>query len=299
MGDRSRERRFIVSDHPAEIRSVVEHLAPADVHALEEGRVFVDGQRVGGNLRQVNPGSTVTWHAPRLEGDRYGDMEFRILDRRDNFVIVAKPAAWSSEPDRSGLRTSLRERVASLLRARDLHVATRLDTGVSGLVLIAVGESACRQAATWQELRQIQKDYLAIALGTLATDTSWSSSVDGKRAALTVSHHLGNSGFARFGSPSEIGASLLQVTPLTGRHHQIRVHAAACGHPLLGDRRYGGPTQYVKSDGTVRTVSRPMLHAWRIRIPWTDQGWTTVCPAPDDMRKLWADLDGVNCWPQS
>lgn len=294
-----RERYFVVSDRPMSLQGVIKELAPGDVRAFEEGRVFVDGQRVFGPLCQVNTGSKVTWYAPRSSKSTMGDVEFRILERRDDFLIAAKPASWSSEPDRSGCRTSLRERVASHLGVNNLHVATRLDVGVSGLALIALSKSARQKAANFQDLHQIKKEYLAVVLGTDVVDAEWDGFVDGTRRALTLIRVLGSSGLTRFVSQREGRASLLHVMPVTGHHHQIRVHAADRGHPLMGDKRYGGPTQVVKGDGTVLDVSRPMLHAWRLSMPWADHDWVTVCPVPGDMRRLWADLDGVDCWPES
>ena len=162
-------------------------------------------------------------------------------------MIVAKPASWSSEPDRSGRRTSLREQTANRLGMRNLHVATRLDVGVSGIALIALGRSAHQKATRLQNMQQIKKDYLAITVGLVLADAQWTGPVDGMRKAVTVSHRLGNSGLARFASQSDAQASLLHINPVTGRRHQIRVHAAECGHPLLGDRRYGGPMHYVRT----------------------------------------------------
>jgi len=299
MRDVSRDRYFIVSGQSVRLSTVVHTLAPGDSNALRDGRVFIDGQRADESVRDVRPGSQVTWYAARPVTSAIGDLEFRILDRRNNLVIVAKPAHWSSEPDRSGRQMSLQEQVSRRLNLRNLHVATRLDAGVSGLVIIAIGEAACQFCSNLQSRRMINKDYLAIALGDVTENVRWDTPVDGKKIALTVCHRLAISGPVRFSRDDVTAASLLRLEASTGRHHQIRIHTSTNGNPLLGDRRYGGPMQYVRSDGTVRTIVRPMLHAWRLSIPWEDGDWTTVCPLPDDMRNLWADLGGRDLWPES
>ncbi len=295
----SRQRNFVVSGRPVELAALIEKLAPGDDGALRDGRIFVDGRRVDASSRNIAPGSRVTWNAPRVSTSSSTDTDFRILDRRDNVVIVAKPAHWSSESDQSGHRTSLREQVSRLLNVSSVHVATRLDSGVSGLAIVAIGQSACRQCASLQKLHQIKKDYLAIAMGSVAESARWDTPIDGGRGALTLSHRLAVSSPVRFAGAVVALASLLQIDAVTGRHHQIRVHASNAGHPLLGDRRYAGPSQWTKNDGSVQAIVRPMLHAWRSRICWEGTEWTTVCPVPNDMRDLWADLGGRHGWPES
>jgi len=266
---------------------------------VAQGRVFVDGKRVDLSPRQVGTGSRVTWVASRLDPLHDDNLAFEILDRSGALIIVAKPAAWSSEPDRSGHATSLREQVKSQLNLRDVHVVTRLDIGVSGLVLVAVGEDACRQSTKLQTDGQLKKHYLAMATGSVTGDQTWSQSVDGTRSAQSECHPLAHSEVVRFSSNLQTPVSFLHINAITGRHHQIRVHAATNGHPLLGDRRYGGPAQFVTQEGNVRSLPRPMLHAWKLEIVLPDRRWTTTCEVPSDMRQLWAELGGTNCWPKT
>jgi 23S rRNA pseudouridine1911/1915/1917 synthase len=299
MASASRERHFVVSSGPVQLASILGQLAPGDGEALAQGRVFVDGKRADPSTHEVTAGSRVTWVAARLAQSPSGDLDFTVLDRRDRLIVVAKPAAWSSEPDRSGHTMSLREQVKNRLKLRDVHVVTRLDSGVSGLVLIAVGEEACRQSTTLQNAGQITKHYLAIAAGPMSDNETWNQSVDGTRSARSECHPLAQSPCVRFSADFEAPASLLRIDAVTGRHHQIRVHAAINGRALLGDRRYGGPAQFVMSDGSVRPLSRPLLHAWRLEVHLPGQIWTTTCDVPADMRRCWGDLGGTDCWPTS
>lgn len=297
-GGGSRQRHFVVTGQPINLPTVVEALAPGDAEAVGDGRVFVDGRRVDASMRAVQPGSTITWYAPRHAKSTDNDLEFRVLDHRGDIAIVAKPAYWSSEPDRSGQRESLQERASRHFAVRNLHIATRLDVGVSGLAIVAIGEAARRQCSRLQQSHRIVKEYLAIALGTLAEHTRWDAPIQGGHRAVTGAHRLSESSPIRFTHEVVNPASLLHIDAVTGRHHQVRVHTSMGRHPLLGDRRYGGPVQWVASDGTVRSIVRPMLHAWRLRIPWEDSEWTTICPVPKDMRELWADFGGGDDWPR-
>ena len=292
----SRERSFVVTTRATSLPTVVELLAPGDVFALQEGRVFVDGRRVDVSAPLLEPGSRVTWYTARSVRRGQDEPKFRVLDRRDDILIVAKPADWSSEPERSGHRLSLREHLSECLATPNVHIATRLDAGVGGLVMVAIGRDACRYCSELQGMGQVEKSYFAIALGAVAQHSHYATPISRNQRSLTIAHRLAESNAIRFSGALSAPVSLLRVDAVTGRRHQIRLHTSGAGHPLLGDRRYQGPSQWVRSDGTVQAIVRPMLHAWRLRIPWKGEAWTTVCPAPSDMRHLWADF-GCD-WPE-
>jgi 23S rRNA pseudouridine955/2504/2580 synthase/23S rRNA pseudouridine1911/1915/1917 synthase len=88
-------------------------------------------------------------------------------------------------------------------------------------------------------------------------------------------------------------ALLLRVEPATGRTHQIRVHAAHAGVPLLGDGDYGGQRRVVNTDGSVHALSRIALHALRVEVPLPDGNiWNLVAPPPTELMQLWQALGG-------
>jgi hypothetical protein len=91
------------------------------------------------------------------------------------------------------------------------------------------------------------------------------------------------------------GAALLLLFPQTGRTHQLRVHAAHAGVPLLGDTLYGGPKRIVRPDGRVLTSRRVMLHCAEVTIPDPSRSEPTLTfhsPLPHDMRQIWRALGG-------
>jgi 23S rRNA-/tRNA-specific pseudouridylate synthase len=105
MATASRERHFVVSaSGPVDLDLILAELAPGDSDALSQGRVFVDGKRADASPRNIALGSRVTWVAARSLSLKATDLEFEILDRHEDLLIVSKPSAWSSEPDRAGAR---------------------------------------------------------------------------------------------------------------------------------------------------------------------------------------------------
>jgi 23S rRNA-/tRNA-specific pseudouridylate synthase len=93
-------------------------------------------------------------------------------------------------------------------------------------------------------------------------------------------------------SQKTLAVSLLSVRPITGRKHQIRIHSSHYGYPLLGDVRYGGPTRLTQPNGSVLSVKRVMLHAYRLVIPWEREPWSITCAPPRDFEGLWTSLGG-------
>ena len=213
------------------------------------------------------------------------DLPLDVLYEDEAFLIVNKPAAMIVHPTHREARDTLVHAVAGYFRRRGeaagIHPLYRLDRDTTGIVILA--KSAHIQHAMTQHHGQIYREYLALARGHLdrpsgridmpiGRDTSkanhWRGRADGKRALTEYEVMASWSAY-----------SLLKLHLLTGRTHQIRVHLAALGHPLLGDAAYGGPCDRMK---------RQALHAWRVRFrhPLTGKEIQVQAPVPQDMRRL-------------
>ncbi len=174
-----------------------------------------------------------------------GPFPFRILHLGDEFVAVDKPAGWLSVPARR--RDDPRPCVGlELQRALETRIwpVHRLDEPVSGVLLFARSARAHRLANGWFERRQVRKLYQALTEGDPeglpeGEDVEWRSSIKrGKRRAYESPRGRAALTRARFVGGRREGLAW-ELEPLTGRPHQLRVHLAARGFPVLGDALYG------------------------------------------------------------
>jgi 23S rRNA-/tRNA-specific pseudouridylate synthase len=277
-----RALRWVVNDDdPTTLQALLVRLGPDASGALEQGRVFVDGRRTTDPRLRLRTGQVVSLAAPR----RAPELEqVKILDERGGLLAAAKPAAISTEPDRRGT-DSLCSRVAALrgLALSDVHALSRLDLGVSGVVLLAIDAAARRHALREREQGRIVRRYVAIAAAAPAeVRGEWQTPVDDRPAST------------RYACVATApGGALLAFQPETGRMHQLRVHASRAGAPLLGDHAYGGPRRSVLADGAVIELGRIALHAAAVSLPDpAGDVWRVSAPVPDDLLALWQRLGG-------
>jgi RluA family pseudouridine synthase len=218
-----------------------------------------------------------------------------LLHADDDVVAVAKPSGQAVIAARDEPRSlCLQKTLGSQLRRR-LWVVHRIDRDASGVVLFALNADAHRALSLAFEHRQVVKTYLAFVAG----------SVEPPRGRIEVPLHAARRGKARPAVPGEPGplpsateyvtrkrwsaASLLEVHPLTGRHHQIRVHLRSLGAPILFDPLYGRGLMPEALAGA--PCSRLALHAWRIDVPAPSGGGRLVVEAP-----LAEDLVALEDW---
>ncbi|HMA96868.1 MAG TPA: RNA pseudouridine synthase [Polyangiaceae bacterium] len=301
-GARGPRKRTLLLNADCSAADALQLLAPEDSDALLEGRIFVNRRRIHEPDQRLARGDEVTWNAGRLEPNIEVLRGQLVLESRDGLVAAAKPAAWASEPDRSGSATSLSEQLLGVLGIRELHVATRLDVGVSGLVLCATNAEARRYLAHLVGTSAFHRIYLAVVAGVPPERGTWRGSVDahsGVRARPAVTHF---ECLSRVSLPqgSTLGdaqradqIALLTLRPETGRRHQLRIHASRAGFPLVGDRRYQGPARFIDATGRVTAIDRILLHAASTQVPLPGHRiWKLVCPIPEDFQELWRRLGG-------
>jgi 23S rRNA pseudouridine1911/1915/1917 synthase len=162
-------------------------------------------------------------------------------------------------------------------------IVHRLDIGTSGLLVVAKDDQTHRALATMLAARRVERRYLGLVRGRVRHDRFAVEAPLGRdRGRIRVRPATGveasTEATVRERFPR---ATLLEVKPRTGRTHQIRVHLSSIGHPILGDRTYGGGGEDARRLG----LGRPFLHAWRVAFdhPLTDVGIEVEEPLPADL----------------
>lgn len=203
----------------------------------------------------------------------------------DNWLLALdKPSGLLCVPGRGADKQDC---LSSRVQARfaDAQVVHRLDMATSGLCLMARGAAMQRALSMAFEARQVHKRYVAVVAGRLAPPDSadgWSDitlplAADWPRRPMQkVDADHGRPSHTRWRVLSHSGETTrLELEPLTGRTHQLRVHLQALGHPILGDTLYAPPAVQA-------LAPRLLLHASALRLahPHTGEPLALDCPAP-------------------
>jgi 23S rRNA pseudouridine1911/1915/1917 synthase len=240
-------------------------------------------------------------------------LSFDVLFEDDAVLGVDKPAGLPMHPTatyhKHTLSYLLRERYGD--DDRTPSIAHRLDRETSGVVLC--GKSRGNVAALKRafETRAVEKTYLAIVDGVVARDTgSIALPLAGAKDRLHVLMEVRDGGLEATSEYRVLGRapahSLVELHPRTGRQHQLRVHLAAIGHPVVGDKLYGPEQEapfleYIDTGMTPALEARlgharQALHAHRIRCPHPSTGAPLEVTAPlaTDLRALWVRVGGAD-----
>ena len=243
--------------------------ARADVQrAIAAGKVHVDGEPRSKSFR-LRGGERLTIE---IEGDAPIAPEGPSVPIRyedEHLVVIVKPAGVLTHPTAGRRDGTLVNRLLGMgvplapaggsLRPGIVH---RLDAGTSGLMVVAKTDPAYAALRSMFRAHTVQRAYLALVRGVVAHDAFAVDAPLGRRAAkVVVDATEGRRAETGFEVRERLaGATLLEAFPRTGRTHQIRVHLATIGHPILGDRAYGGRGDAARRVG----LDRPFLHAWRL-----------------------------------
>lgn len=241
----------------------------ADVQrAIAAGRVTVDGVARAKSFR-LRGGERLTIelieHAPlEAEGPpvpvRYED---------EHLLVVAKPAGLVTHPTEQRRSGTLVNRLLGMglalsgaggeLRPGIVH---RLDAGTSGLMIVAKTDAAHEALSHMLRRHEVDRRYLALVRGPVEHESFTVDAPLGRRSErVVVDRSEGRTAETAFEVRERLdGLTLLEAAPRTGRTHQIRVHLQAIGHPIVGDKAYGGGGDRATALG----LDRPFLHAWRL-----------------------------------
>ncbi len=231
---------------------------------------------------------------------------FDIIHEDADLLVVHKPADLVCHPTKGDKYSSLISRARIYLKAdSEPHLVNRLDRETSGLVVIAKNAVAAGELGKIWEARAVTKEYSAIVHGHVAAEhgvidaplgkdeTSVVAIKDCVRADGTPSQteFFVEKRFTRNGKEF----SLLRIQPRSGRKHQIRIHLQHLGHPIVGDKIYGGdPDLYLALvEGRLTEeqrgrliLSSQALHAGRLRFQWRGRDWEFTTPPEDFFREF-------------
>lgn len=204
----------------------------------------------------------------------------RLLARAGGVIALAKPPGLSlATPGRAPGRAV--ERLLAALPAAeraalpaDLLLVHRLDVFTSGVVLLAEGPDRHRDLSRAFAARGVEKTYLALVWGRprpaagIYDGALGPDRADRRRMRIDPAGRPARSRYRVLAAVRPV--ALVELVPETGRTHQLRVHLAAAGHPIVGDDLYGGPRHHGVRDPALRRLLDPghtLLHAWRLRVP--------------------------------
>jgi 23S rRNA pseudouridine1911/1915/1917 synthase len=265
---------------------------------IASGAVRLGGRPEGTRARRVVAGQDLevtlpaaNRSAPALAGEAGGE-DLPLVHVDEDVLVVDKPAGLVVHPGAGRATGTLVQ--ALLGRFPDMAatgdperpgIVHRLDKGTSGLLMVARSPRAYESLVAQLAARTVDRRYLALAVGLIDTDAGVVDAPVGRRTNDRTRMGVVTGGrparthyrvVARFAEPTE--ATLVECKLETGRTHQVRVHLAAIGHPVVGDARYGGARQAVP-------VARPFLHAAQLAFdhPATGDRCHFESPLPADL----------------
>ncbi len=211
-----------------------------------------------------------------------------ILFENEDVLVVNKPEGIASIPERDRSKESVRALLEAQGRGR-IYVVHRLDKEVSGVLVFAKNPSVHRELNRQFELRQVRKMYLAVVHGEVEREEALIERPVRAFGSgrMGVDEVLGKPSATKYRVLERMGGyTLLEVYPLSGRRHQIRVHLYSIGHPVVGDLRYG-------DRDTARRFPRLMLHARKVEfnLP-SGQRVAVESLVPASFRAVWEKLAG-------
>ncbi|MCB9887770.1 MAG: RluA family pseudouridine synthase [Planctomycetes bacterium] len=277
------------------------HRALALRELVARGHVSVNGEEQLANARlRVGDVVIVADVAPAgrpraVGGDRAAALP--VLVETATALVIAKPAGVPTVPTRDGADAGVHGRLHDLRPDDDLRIVHRLDRDTSGCLLLAKGLQAAQHFdAAFQE-GAMRKTYVALVHGVPAApefEVDLWLGPDPRRPGKVVASATEQRGFRSAHTEVRVrrayaGHALLELRPTTGRGHQLRVHLASSGHPIVGDLGYGGQPlllSEIKTDYKLRPgvaeralVGRMFLHAERLQFVDVD-GAAVVAEAP-------------------
>jgi 23S rRNA pseudouridine1911/1915/1917 synthase len=299
---------YLASRFPDYSRSVLQKVIDAEA-------VLVNGRPIKASYK-VRVGDCIRVWLPELaeEIPAPEDIPIEVVYEDEALTIVNKPPGMVTHPAKghwSGtLVNALQfhfDALSTLAGAHRPGIVHRLDRDTSGLVIVAKSDLAHAGLAHQFEQRTVHKEYLALVAGDPQRDSDSIERAIGfhpthrEKMAIRAPEDGGKEAVTFYQVVQRFGKyTLVRCTPATGRTHQIRVHLAHIGHPIVADKAYSGRDRLTLGDvrgdscpgADTVLLARQALHAHRLRLfhPLTGRELDLTAPLPDDMAKTLAAL---------
>ena len=277
---------------------------------IRSGAVQLNGQPARPGLR-LRPHDIVTVELPENAPEETLAPEpftLPILYEDEHIIAIDKPAGMVVYPAAGHPRGTVLNQLishcalASFGAPQRPGVVHRLDEGTSGVLVLAKTDRAYLKLVEQFKNRQIEKIYLAVVHGRIAEDEGRIEGPIGRdpahRQRMRILPH-GKPAITEFRVLKRFDeVTVLEVRPLTGRTHQIRVHLSAIGHPVVGDDLYQaspGPYAFASRRLAKMNIKRSLLHAWQMKLahPITGERLELVAPIPAEFLPLLQGYDDI------
>jgi 23S rRNA pseudouridine1911/1915/1917 synthase len=256
---------------------------------IVQGCILVNGQRTKANQR-LNKVDRITVELPPLPAHPLAEpIPLAIVYEDRDILVIDKPAGLTVHPAPGHPSHTLVNAVLAhcpgLTMSNDLvrpGIVHRLDKDTSGLIVIAKNDFAREYVVAQFKSRTVTKGYLVLVKGKLSPEQGIIEAPIGRdphsRRRMAIVE-AGKAASTQYQVQKYMdNYTLVEVTPVTGRTHQIRVHLSAIGYPVIGDSIYGVKSAY---------LNRQFIHAYRLgfRLPSTEQYREFTSPLPIDLEQ--------------
>ncbi|MDP2691318.1 MAG: RluA family pseudouridine synthase [bacterium] len=277
---------------------------------IRKGLVTINGQ-VAKKGNRVSVEDILMIREPALKPSKFNsaDIPLDILYEDEDLLVIHKPAGLLTHP-------SAHERQATLVNALLHHcekrlsgiggelrpgIVHRLDKDTSGIMMVAKHDESHRDLAKQIQSRQVEKTYLTLVDGIMASQTGTieapllKTQVRDQHKVVVSPHKDAKDSLTHFEVRRTFDkrCSLLSVQIITGRMHQIRVHMAAIHHPVIGDEVYGN--RRINAQFRALGLKRQFLHAWKLKFrhPRTHEWVEFEAPLASDLDVVLENLKQV------